>query len=281
MPDRVYGLTEDQLRRFVKQLIRDELEPRQDLQQRGWRHIHEVDHLAGTAYSTITAMSGGTPGTGQVQAKKFTSGTAADYAEPTAMLVDVLNFGPSIATGQYVVCHRHRESGKWAIDNDRSDIVSLQSANADTTLTGSVVVMGIGGASPVLPSWMTIVSNEIVISDAVIGKYLLFSGSLGIKRQTGPTTSNGAQISLDHYDAGGPGWASLWPGHCYLANDANQVQDRFSPTASWGPIKSGDKFRVTAQQTSGSDSIYFIGGVTDARLDIQLVNGVGYGTRSN
>lgn len=105
-----------QMRRMVKQLIREELEPREDIGRRPGNHYHAIDHVVGTAYSTIAARSGGTPGTGQVQAKKFVTGTAADYANTAGNLVDVLNFGAAITSGSYVVCHRHRESGKWIVE---------------------------------------------------------------------------------------------------------------------------------------------------------------------
>lgn len=111
-----FNFDEQQMRRLVRQLVRQELSPRQDILNQHYPQQPVIEHLAGTAYSTITARAGAVPGTGQVQAKKFISGTAADYADTTGNLIDVLNFGAVIASGSYVICHRHRESGKWLVE---------------------------------------------------------------------------------------------------------------------------------------------------------------------
>ncbi|MCE9556255.1 MAG: hypothetical protein K8T91_23140 [Planctomycetes bacterium] len=181
--------------------------------------------------------------------------------------------------------HEGYDDPTWVIVHPTPQaMVSLQSASADTTLAGSPAVMPIGnGGSDILPAWLTIVSDELVLSDSVVGRYLSFSGSLGIKRTTTPpTTVNAGNISLEYWDSGFSGWPGLWTDALYIANDAAAVQEKRCPSCTWGPIKSGDKFRITAAQTAGSDTIKFMGGQTDVRLDIELLaNTEGFGTRHN
>lgn len=222
--------------------------------------------------------------TGQCCAIIDVTDTDHQYANPVAgeVVLSSATFGmfeilsPLGSTGEQEVWVRFATPPS-------TDIVSLQSADSDTALTGTPEVMAIGGSSPVLPSWMTIVSDEMIIEDEAIGGFLMFSGCLGIKRDAAATEVIAATITLEFYDAGLPGFAALWQENLYLANDDDNDYQRRSPTCSWGPIKSGDKFRVIAAKNAGTfDTIYYMGGVNDMRLDVQLIrNGRGYGTRSN
>lgn len=163
-----------------------------------------------------------------------------------------------------------------------SDLVSLQSASTDIVLSDSPIVATLGGATPVLPEWLSITDGELIVGDSAAGAFIQFGGCLGVKKIDPATESSAARIVLEYWFSDFAGFSTLWHDHLYLAaDDANAFQRR-TPSCCWGPIKAGDKFRVTAMLTAGNtDRVVFIGGVTEMRLDLHLLRARGVGVRSN
>lgn len=141
-----HGLTEQQLRRIVKQLVRSELEPREAPRQHDMGRPHGVDHLVGVADGEITAFDNsspgaGVPGVGTVQCRKYVTGTEDAYGHPIDMLLPnakVFNFGPAIPDNATVVLHRHRESGRWIIGPASSGSISQFSKTSTQVMTDPV-----------------------------------------------------------------------------------------------------------------------------------------------
>jgi hypothetical protein len=170
---------------------------------------------------------------------------------------------------------RRRDRPKGVVGRD--EFVSLQSANSPTTLTGTDATMGLGATSPVLPPWLSRNgSYEFTFSGDVVGKMVEFVGQLRFDRAT-PTGTNTAQVTLQVYDSGFGGFVTLWQQQdIYWPNDSAISDINVTPYVPYGPIEDGEQFRLQAKQTSGSDVVRYMGGLSDLRLNLRVSDATHY-----